>query len=113
MTRIHDLKTHADVWDAVYRGDKTAELRKDDRDFQEGDWLHLIRGRAWSSTAWQLEPIMLPDLATGGLRPSDPLLVIVTHKLTHADLIDAMGAYGRPGDVGMLPGWCMLSFRRL
>ncbi len=38
---IHELKTDPDVFDAVDRGDKTFELRKDDRDFAVGDTLRL------------------------------------------------------------------------
>lgn len=38
----HDLKTWPEHWDAVYRGWKTFELRKDDRGgFEVGDTLAL------------------------------------------------------------------------
>ena len=39
----HHLKTTHDAWDAVERGDKTAEFRKDDRGFNVGDTLVLFR----------------------------------------------------------------------
>lgn len=39
---IHRLKTDPIVFDAVARGLKTFELRKDDRDFQVGDTLLLM-----------------------------------------------------------------------
>jgi hypothetical protein len=37
----HDLKTWPVYFQAVLRGDKTAEVRKDDRCFQRGDRLVL------------------------------------------------------------------------
>jgi hypothetical protein len=40
----HVLKTVEDIWDAVERGEKTAEVRKNDRDFRVGDMLTLLRG---------------------------------------------------------------------
>lgn len=38
---VHDLKTWPEVFAALWNGDKTAEFRKDDRDFQVGDQLRL------------------------------------------------------------------------
>lgn len=43
MFQIHELKTSPVYWDAVARGDKTFEVRRDDRGFQKGDILHLVR----------------------------------------------------------------------
>ena len=43
MKLIHKLKTLAQYWDAVERGDKSFEVRKDDRGFQKGDLVELIR----------------------------------------------------------------------
>ena len=39
----HNLKTLAPYWDAVARGEKTFEVRRDDRGFQKGDILLLRR----------------------------------------------------------------------
>jgi hypothetical protein len=39
----HILKTHADHWDDVYHGVKTFEIRRDDRNFDLGDTLELVR----------------------------------------------------------------------
>lgn len=47
--KIHELKTAPDVFDAVWCGLKTAEFRKNDRDFQVGDWLWL---RDWDGTCY-------------------------------------------------------------
>lgn len=40
---IHELKTLPVYWDAVGRGDKTFEVRRDDRGFQKGDIVKLLR----------------------------------------------------------------------
>ncbi|MEO0859200.1 MAG: DUF3850 domain-containing protein [Pseudomonadota bacterium] len=39
----HILKTWPEYWDAVQRGDKTFEVRKDDRGYAVGDVLILQR----------------------------------------------------------------------
>jgi hypothetical protein len=39
--RTHYLKTLPDYWDAVASGEKTFEVRRDDRGFQKGDVLVL------------------------------------------------------------------------
>lgn len=39
----HELKTDPEVFDAVRRGEKRFEIRKDDRGFVVGDWLRLRR----------------------------------------------------------------------
>lgn len=45
MTVEHILKTHPAYFDAIERGDKTFEVRRDDRGFQKGDVLVLQRTR--------------------------------------------------------------------
>ena len=53
-TKIHKLKTHAEPFKAVINGEKTFEIRKNDRDFQRGDILKLMEykgdytGKSWS-----------------------------------------------------------------
>jgi hypothetical protein len=42
----HSLKTLPEYTDAVGSGAKTFEVRRDDRDFQVGDWLQL---REWDA----------------------------------------------------------------
>ena len=37
----HDLKTWPEFFDAIERGEKTFELRKDDRGYRVGDFLRL------------------------------------------------------------------------
>lgn len=43
VVTIHPLKTHWKFWDRVYERTKKAEIRKNDRDYQVGDWLRLYR----------------------------------------------------------------------
>jgi hypothetical protein len=38
---VHVLKTLPPYFDAIERGEKTFEIRRDDRGFQKGDVLHL------------------------------------------------------------------------
>ncbi len=42
--RKHELKTWPSFFEALYRGEKTFEVRKNDRDFAVGDVLYL---REW------------------------------------------------------------------
>ncbi|MUG99823.1 DUF3850 domain-containing protein [Scytonema sp. UIC 10036] len=40
--KTHELKTWKPFFEAVISGEKTFEIRKDDRGFEVGDILHLI-----------------------------------------------------------------------
>lgn len=44
----HELKTWIEYYQAVRHGDKMFEVRKDDRGFKPGDYLHL---REWDNIA--------------------------------------------------------------
>ena len=39
--QTHELKTHSEYWHEVARGNKSFEVRKDDRGFEVGDTLIL------------------------------------------------------------------------
>lgn len=43
MAEVHTLKTATRYWKAVARGDKTFEVRLNDRAFQTGDFVDLVR----------------------------------------------------------------------
>ena len=77
----HHLKTSHDAWDAVERGDKTAEFRKDDRGFKVGDKLVLFRTTLPA-------PELLPQIPT------------LTRWITHIV---------RGPDYGIPKGYAMLS----
>lgn len=42
MVATHEIKLHRRYCDRVCSGDKTAELRYNDRDYQKGDIIHFI-----------------------------------------------------------------------
>lgn len=42
MNTTHELKTWKPFFEAVIKGDKTFEMRKDDRGFEVGDNLRLV-----------------------------------------------------------------------
>jgi hypothetical protein len=52
MSVEHILKTLPDYWDAIERGEKTFEVRRDDRGFQKGDVLVLRRLKKSYGGAW-------------------------------------------------------------
>lgn len=43
MSTRHSLKTHGVYFDAIKRGDKTFDIRKNDKEYQAGDVLELVR----------------------------------------------------------------------
>jgi len=45
--RLHKLKTWPEYFAALLRGDKTFEVRRDDRSYDVGDVLHLVE---WDPT---------------------------------------------------------------
>lgn len=46
-SRVHELKSDPLCFQAVYSGNKLAEIRKDDRDYEEYDYI-LLRQTQWS-----------------------------------------------------------------
>lgn len=43
MSQVHRLKCWSQYFDAIKRGDKPFEVRKDDRGYQKGDQVVLVR----------------------------------------------------------------------
>lgn len=81
---IHRLKCEAPFFDAVEVGRKTAELRNDDRNFQVGDVLELIRTKNGAPT-----------------HAGAKVQAVVTHIVRSSD-----GPW-------LAPGYVMLSFRTI
>jgi hypothetical protein len=52
--KVHELKTDPEVWEAVDCGEKTFEVRNNDRNFQVGDIIHS-RQTAYSGNAMKNE----------------------------------------------------------
>lgn len=84
--KIHELKTEALYFDAVERGEKTFEVRRNDRAFQTGDILDLIK---------------LNESGKGYARPADggPGKVILRKRITY--LLQG-------GQFGIEPAFCVL-----
>ena len=84
--KIHELKTDDHVYRLVENGKKTFDFRKNDRDFKEGDILHL---KEW-----------YPGTVTEGEYSGHSLLAKVTYILMG-------GVYGVP------EGYCVMSIKLL
>lgn len=41
LDKVHKLKTWPSYFEDIFTGSKTFEVRKNDRDFKQGDWLKL------------------------------------------------------------------------
>lgn len=55
MSQVHELKTLPNYWDAVNRGEKTFEVRRDDRGFQKGDTLRLLKMQKRAIGGYEVE----------------------------------------------------------
>lgn len=90
--RWHELKTDPDAFDALVRGDKTYEMRLNDRDFKVGDGL-LLRRTKFTGNQMHMRPDHYPLGYTG-----EECRRIVSHIQTGYGLNDR---------------WCILSFAAL
>lgn len=73
MNSTHDLKTWPEFFQAVREGRKPFEIRRNDRDFKEGDKLRLEEfdpktGKFTGEVEWVEVGYMLDDPAFTGLR---------------------------------------------
>jgi tRNA-binding EMAP/Myf-like protein len=89
--KVHELKTDPAMFTAVDCGEKTFEIRKNDRNFQPGDYLHLRKTVATGK-----------EMAAGApLRYQEDweLLVKVIYVLN--------------GPIyGLSDGWCIMSIQK-
>jgi hypothetical protein len=82
----HILKTLPDYWEAIERGDKTFEVRRDDRGFQKGDTLRLQKlARPASYDIVQMPHRLEMDGFGAGAKPKE-LRRRVTYILTGGQL---------------------------
>lgn len=49
MVKVHEIKTLTPYYEAVGEGIKTAEVRRNDRKYERGDWLIL---EEWTGTEY-------------------------------------------------------------
>jgi len=62
----HHLKTETEYFQAIERGKKKFELRKNDRNFQVGDMVYLEETVNGTYTGRTLTPIEIMYILTGG-----------------------------------------------
>jgi hypothetical protein len=100
VTVIHDLKTAPVYFDAVERGEKTFEIRRDDRGFQKGDTVRLfcfdpVLGYRMHSTGWHMpaKPIKTAGEPCGG----------------YAQIIRRIAWILTGGQLGLEPGFVILA----
>jgi len=90
---IHELKIEPRYLERIKRGEKTAELRINDRDYQVGDTLHLY---AFTNQGYYL----LADNTASRYRPPEPQFICeITHVLQ--------------GVPGLKKGNVILSFKQI
>jgi len=63
----HDLKTETAFFQAIERGDKTFEVRKNDRDFQRSDMVVLYETVNGIPTGRKLAPMEIVYILHGGV----------------------------------------------
>jgi len=86
MTQAHELKTLAPYWDAVDRGEKTFEVRRDDRGFQKGDVLRLYRTDDFNAIGWKTGRVIerrISYILTGGQFGIEPGFVVLALEPSH------------------------------
>ncbi|MGE4537644.1 MAG: DUF3850 domain-containing protein [Desulfovibrio sp.] len=89
MGIMHELKTDSCVFQAVYDGEKTWEIRKDDRNFCVGDDLVL---RETQHTGQEI-------------RQGKPLIYTGRVLIVHVTYVFSGPAYG------LKAGWCIMSIK--
>jgi hypothetical protein len=93
----HELKTWPEFFDAVLRGEKTYEVRYDDRGFQVGDELVLERFQPDGAGGGDYVGF---DGRKTGLSDCARIVVRITYKTPG-------------GRFGLSPNWCIMGFHRV
>lgn len=96
MSKLHHLKCWPEPFVALLSGDKTAEFRKDDRDYRVGDTLVLQE--------WNPKLMLDSQGLAPGYRPGRYTGREIRRIVTHA-------IYGPA--FGIPQGYCMMSLRPL
>ena len=88
MSTVHELKCNQDFFEDVKSGKKPYEVRFDDREYQEGDFLHLreVFNKGYCEGSYTL----------------DECMVLVTHVLPHEEF-----------PAGVPEGWVVMGIRVL
>lgn len=73
----HNLKTLPEYWHAVKRGEKTFEVRKDDRGFQVGDTLRLFCGVSQQYMEREYSDYRITYMLPGGQFGIEPGYVVL------------------------------------
>lgn len=90
----HELKCHDVYFDAIERGEKTFEIRRDDRGFQKGDFVTLVRYVKGAFSAYEIDC----DYSTG--KPRKTLTFRIGWILTG-------------GQFGLEPGYVAFSLKKI
>lgn len=81
---IHELKSWPKYFERVLSGSKRCEIRRNDREFKIGDFIHL---REWSkeSEAYTARELLvrITDLSPGGQFGIDPDFCVMSVVLPH------------------------------
>lgn len=109
MSQHHVLKTIASHWDDIHHGVKTFEIRRDDRNYDLGDTLELVRV---DDTFGLPDPYIIPAKLGHPESRIFTQFVKVTHIL-HGDNFVVPDKTIASGQVGpIVPGYVVMSFRR-
>lgn len=95
----HELKTRTDWFERVVAGEKRAEVREHDRDFQVGDVLHLVEV---DDQGWRVQHYEADRRDQNGRFTSPYYTRWADVRVTHV-LPERLA-------VGLAGGYCLLSF---
>ncbi len=80
----HELKTEKEYYQAVERGEKLFEVRKNDRDFKRFDLVTLLEVANGIPTGRKLPTMEITYILYGGIYGIDPDYCVMQLKITNA-----------------------------